>query len=69
MMGDTAARRMFIGEDCGTMNRKNMRQEKESRGGVPPLQTEVKELVSKEGKRGMVNAERTMGSGGLFSFD
>lgn len=30
MMGDTAARRMFIGEDCGTMNRKNIRQEKES---------------------------------------
>lgn len=30
MMGDTAARRMFIGEDCGIMNRKNMRQEKES---------------------------------------
>ena len=29
MMGDTAARRMFIGEDCGTMNWKNMRQEKE----------------------------------------
>ena len=28
MMGDTAVRRMFIGEDCGTMNRKNMRQEK-----------------------------------------
>ena len=30
MMGDTAARRMFIGEDRGTMNRKNKRQEKES---------------------------------------
>lgn len=45
MMGDTAVRRMFIGEDCGTMNRKNMRQEKESRGGVPPLQTEAKEVV------------------------
>lgn len=30
MMSDTAARRMFIGEDYGTMNRKNMRQEKES---------------------------------------
>ena len=30
MMGDTAVRRMFIGEDCGTMNMKNMRQEKES---------------------------------------
>ena len=30
MMGDTAARKMFIGEDCGTMNRKNIRQEKES---------------------------------------
>ena len=30
MMVDTAARKIFIGEDCGTMNRKNMRQEKES---------------------------------------
>ena len=30
MMGDTAVRKMLIGEDCGTMNRKNMRQEKES---------------------------------------
>ena len=30
MIGDTAARRMFIGEDYGTMNRKSMRQEKES---------------------------------------
>ena len=35
----------------------------------PLIQAEAKEVVSKEGIRGMVNAERTMGSGGLFSSD